>query len=145
MLTALNSAYFDLIWRFISSATLLWVAIRFGRTLRPGCIPLIEQIARVSTPRLTVALVRYQKRLTALWCVYLMLGALFVLVASLTLSLRGASVGLCSVLLFLSEYWLRPYFFPLEKFPSLLCQLKDTVQVFRRSAPAESNTQRVGP
>lgn len=141
MLTVFDSAYFGLIWRFISSAILLWVAIRFGRTLQSGCVPLIEQIARVSAPQLSADLVRYQRRLTALWCVYLMLSALFVLISSSTLALRSGSVSLCSILLFLSEYWLRPCFFPLEKFPSLFCQLRDTIQVFRRSATPESTSQ----
>jgi hypothetical protein len=117
------------------------MAIRFGRTLQSGCIPLIEQIARVSTPQLTADLVRYQRRLTAIWCAYLVLSALFVLISSPTVALRGVSVGLCSVVLFLSEHWLRSYFFSNEKFPSISCQLRDTVQVFRRRAPAKSTSQ----
>lgn len=145
MLTAFDSAYLGLLWRLISSATLLWVAICFGRTLQSGCVPLIEQIARISTPQLTADLVRYQRRLTAIWCVYLVLSALFVLISSPTLALQGAAVGLCSVLLFLSEHWLRPYFFPLKKFPSIYCQLRDTIQVFTRGSPTESSSQSEGP
>jgi hypothetical protein len=138
---AANFAYFGLIWWLISSAALFWVALRFGRTLLPGCVPLIEQIARISTPYLTAKLVRYQRRLTLVWCLYLMACAFYVLMSSPTLGLQSASVGLCSALLFLSEYWLRPYFFPLEKFPSIFSQLRDTFQVLRFSALTGASLQ----
>lgn len=145
MLTALDSTDFNLIWRLISSVTLLCMAIRFGRTLQSGCVPLIEQIARVSAVQLTADLVRYQKILTAIWCAYLVLSSLFVLISTPTLAVGGALIGLCSVLLFWGEHWLRPYFFTTEKFPSLMCQLRDTIQVFRRGTHAKSSLKSEGP
>ena len=141
MQTAFDFAYFGLIWRLISSAALFWVALRFGRTLQQGRVPLIEQIARVSTPYLTAELVRYQRRLTTVWCIYLIACAFYVLMSSPALGLQSVSVGLCSALLFLSEYWLRPYFFPLEKFPSIFSQLRDTFQVFRFGALTGASSQ----
>ena len=141
MLTALDSEYVDLIWRCISAAPLLWLAIRFGRTLQSGQVPMIEQIARVSTPHLAWGLVRYTRRLTTAWSIYLIVSMLAVLIPWSTQVLLGAAVGLCSILFFVVEHWLRPYFFPLEKFPSLVRQLRDTIQVFRQRAPIKPSAR----
>ena len=118
------------LWRALSFLMLGWLAVFFGRTLRPGQVPLIERIARVSDPAMTLPLRRYTRRLTAIWCGYFVIAAL--LSASIGHAFRGTGllVLLGSVLLFVGEHWLRPRLFPGLAFPGLVQQVRDTWSVW---------------
>lgn len=118
------------LWRFASFLMLGWLAVFFGRTLRPGQVPLIEQIARVSEPAMTLPLRRYTRRLTAIWCGYFVIAAVLSLAFGHAHPGAGALVLLGSVVLFVGEHWLRPRLFPGQAFPSLLRQLRDTWSVW---------------
>jgi uncharacterized membrane protein len=129
--------------RFLTPVVLLWLAWFFGRTLRRGDTPLIERIARRSTPDMTPGLCRYTRGLTALWCVY------FVAAAAITALSQVADLrayGRTSlvvwggtVLLFVGERWLRPLLFPKQAFPGLLQQLRDTWSIWRPARRSESD------
>jgi len=60
---------------YFPTLVLMWLALFFGRTLRPGEMPLIERIARVGKPNPSQRLVRYTRGLTALWCAYFVIAA----------------------------------------------------------------------
>lgn len=121
-----------LVWRGLSFLVLGWLAFFFGRTLRPGREALITAIARVGDPALPADLVRYTRRLTALWCAYFMLAALLPLIWDSAGPWLGLLVGAGSALLFVGEHRLRPHLFPGHRFPSLRQQLRDTVGVWRQ-------------
>ena len=114
---------------------LLWFAFLFGRTLRHGATPLIEQIARRGNPALSPLLCRYTRWLTGVWCAYFVAAA----AASGLSDASGASAyGRMSLavwggtaLLFVGERWLRPWLFPGEVFPSLWQQVHDTWSIWR--------------
>ena len=115
-----------------------WLAFFFGRTLAPGQVPLIEQVARLSEPQMTPALCRYTRLLTALWCAYFVLAALLsvaVAVAGLA-GTTSALVWLGTAVLFAGERWLRPRFFPGHTFPGLAQQLRDTWRVWHPTGNA---------
>lgn len=121
--------------RYLPPVVLLWLAYFFGRTLRHGATPLIERIARQSTPALSDPLCRYTRRLTALWCGYFLVAAAL---AAFGQAVGGFSYGRISaaiwagtLVLFIGERWLRPLFFPHETFPGVLQQLRDTLRVWR--------------
>ncbi|HSV70367.1 MAG TPA: hypothetical protein VLI72_09660 [Methylibium sp.] len=117
-------------WRLLPALALGWLAFSFGRTLRRGCVPLIERIARVGDPALEPALCLYTRRLTQCWCAYLAAGALL----SLVMPMAGLWTGVGSALLFVGERGLRPRFFPGRRFPGLSQQLRDAVSVWRGGA-----------
>ena len=109
---------------------LAWLAFFFGRTLRPGQEALITRIARVSEPGLPAHLVRYTRRLTAIWSTYFVFAALLGLASAPSAAWPRLLVWAGTATLFLGEHWLRPHLFPDHPFPGLLQQVKDTRQVF---------------
>jgi uncharacterized membrane protein len=109
---------------------LLWLAVFFGRTLRRGATPLIERIALVSNPALPRALRRYTRRLTTVWCIYFVTAAVLTATATAS-SYVSLAVPAATVMLFVGERWVRPWFFPDEAFPGLLQQFRDTWRVWR--------------
>ena len=117
--------------RLLPTLVLLWLAWFFGRTLRPGEMPLIERVARVAKPALSPALVRYTRLLTALWCAYFVAAALLNLGADLGFSRVSVGVAATSAAFFVVEYGLRRLLFPGEYVPSLIEQGRDTVRVWR--------------
>ena len=129
------ASFFGAALRFLPPLLLLWLAFFFGRTLRCGATPLIEQIARRSSPTLSPRLRRYTRRLTAIWCAYFIAAAIATALSHITGAGGYArlSLGLWSatVLLFVGERWLRPLFFPGESFPGLRQQLHDTWSIWR--------------
>jgi uncharacterized membrane protein len=125
---------------------LLWLAYFFGRTLRRGATPLIEQIARRSNPSLPPALRRYTRWLTGIWCAYFVVAAALTALGNVSGALAYGRTSLViwsgTVLLFVGERWLRPLFFPRETFPGLLQQLRDTWSIWRPSRKPESDPRR---
>jgi len=128
----------SLLWsglRFLPPLVLLWLAFFFGRTLRPGATPLIEQIARRSSPALPPALCRYTRWLTAIWCVYFLIAAAVTAFSNVSDAQAYGRASLViwsgTVLLFVGERWLRPLIFPNEVFPGLVQQLRDTWSIWR--------------
>jgi len=121
--------------RYLSPVVLLGLALFFGRTLRPGHMPLIERIARRSTAVLSDALCRYTRRLTAIWCGYFVGAAALSAIVGWSGGVAFSRVSLAvlagSVLLFVGERWLRPRIFPHEVFPGVLQQARDTWSVWR--------------
>jgi uncharacterized membrane protein len=124
-------------WRALSFLMLAWLAFFFGRTLRPGQEALITRIARVGDPALPAHLVRYTRRLTAIWCAYFVLAGSLGLAAVHPTPWFGLLVWAGTATLFLGEHWLRPHLFPHHSFPGLRQQLKDTLHVWR-PAPRDS-------
>lgn len=118
------------LWRAASVLMLGWLAFFFGRTLRRGRLPLIEMIAQVSDPAMSLPLRRYTRRLTALWCAYFILAALFSLALDHPLVRSGGAVWIGTVLLFVGEHRLRPYLFPGHAFPGLAQQFRDTLSIW---------------
>jgi uncharacterized membrane protein len=118
------------LWRGVTVLVLGWLAYFFGRTLRPGAIPLIERIAAVSEPEPTPSLRRYTRVLTAVWCAYFVVAALLSIVAAQHPAGAGAWVWAGTAVLFVGEHWLRPRFFPGRVFPSLAQQIRDTWSVW---------------
>lgn len=121
-----------IIWQILTACALLGLAFQFGRTLCTGQVPLIEQIARVRRPDLPETLRRYTRRLTLLWFVYLVAAALFLLIGGIAQPIKAASVGLTTMIFFVSEHHLRKHLFPEERFPSLFQQVTDTFVCFKR-------------
>ena len=121
-----------IIWQILTTCALLGLAFQFGRTLCAGQVPLIEQIARVRRPDLPEILCRYTRRLTLLWFVYLVTAAFFLLTGGVAQTIKAASVGLTTMIIFLGEHRLRKHLFPEESFPSLFQQVSDTVACFKR-------------
>ncbi|WJJ92888.1 hypothetical protein [Neopusillimonas aromaticivorans] len=117
-------------WSWPTLCILGWLAWRFGKTLQHQKIPLIEQIARVSTPQLTPGLCRYTRFLTALWCAYFLLLLISFFVTDQHTLLRSMFAGAGSALLFLIEYWLRPHLFKGIAFPDLPTQIADTWRIW---------------
>jgi uncharacterized membrane protein len=117
--------------RLLGPLALIWLAYRFGTTLRAGCTPLIEQVARRSKPMLPAALCRYTRVLTALWCAYFVLTAVVIATASADHGWLGLGVWAGTLVLFAGERMLRPWWFPDERFPGLAQQLRDTLSVWR--------------
>jgi hypothetical protein len=64
------------------------------------------------------------------WCVYFFAGALLAVIFIATTFPVGLAVGFGSAVLFTGEHWLRPRFFPGEKFPGLIQQVRDTWAVW---------------
>lgn len=118
------------LWRAASFLMLGWLAVFFGRTLRPGQVPLIERIARVSDPAMTLPLRRYTRRLTAVWCGYFVIAAVLSFSFGRAFPGAGVLVLLGSAVLFVGEHWLRPHLFPGHAFPGLVRQLRDTWSVW---------------
>lgn len=118
-------------WRALSFLMLAWLAFFFGRTLRPGQEALITRIARVSEPGLPPHLVRYTRRLTAIWAGYFVFAAFLGLAAAPSAAWPRLLVWAGTATLFLGEHWLRPHLFPDHSFPGLRQQVKDTLQVWR--------------
>jgi len=106
-----------------------WLAIFFGRTLRAGQTPLIEQIARVSEPDMPPALCRYTRWLTAIWCAWFVFAAC-ISVAGAGFLRISAMTWAGTLLLFIGERVLRPFLFPGRVFPGLVQQCRDTLQVW---------------
>ena len=119
------------VWRAVPVVVLCWLAYFFGRTLLSGRVPLIERIARVRDPDLPPSLRRYTRRLTAVWCAYFLLAALFASTAALPLWWTSALIWIAAAILFVGEHWIRPRLFPDRSFPRLAEQLRDTVNVWR--------------
>jgi len=132
--------------RFIPPLVLLWLAYFFGRTLRAGAQPLIEQIARRGNPALSPSLCRYTRWLTGLWCVYFVAAAAITLLSNTSgIHAYGRTslvVWSGTVLLFVGERWLRPLIFPNEVFPGLLQQLRDTLSIWRAPRDTTSSPRR---
>lgn len=119
-------------WRLLSTLVLLWLAFFFGRTLRADRTPLIERIARVSAPALSESLRSYTRRLTAIWCGYFLLAALFTLtLGSVWLPWSASAVWIGSFLLFVGEHSVRKLLYPGQSFPGLLQQICDSWHVWR--------------
>lgn len=124
----------SLVWaspRYLPPLILLWLAFIFGRTLRAGATPLIERIARHSNPALPMALCRYTRHLTAVWCIYFVVAAVLTATANLAYGQVSLAVWAGTVVLFVGERWVRPKLFPGESFPGLVQQLRDTWTVWR--------------
>jgi uncharacterized membrane protein len=119
-------------WRVIPVVALGWLAYFFGRTLRAGRVPLIERIARIGIPELPLALCRYTRRLTTLWCMYFVVAGLLSLFGPLPHGLTGLVVALGALVLFVGEHRLRSILFPGQDFPSLGQQIRHTMIVWRR-------------
>ena len=121
--------------RYVPPAVLLWLAFLFGRTLRPGAIPLIEQIARRSKAGLSASLCQYTKTLTAVWCAYFLIAAATCMATQWSGSVAYGELSLAvwsgTLVLFVGERALRPRLFPNEVFPGLLQQLRDTLSIWR--------------
>lgn len=132
--------------RHLSPLALLWLAFFFGRTLRPGRTPLIEQIARRSGALLSVPLRRYTRRLTAIWCAYFVgaaaLSAMLAWSGGVTIGRIGGAVLAGSVLLFVGEHRLRSRIFPHEAFPGLRQQLRDSWSIWRTPGRAGTEARR---
>ncbi len=120
------------IWRVISLMVLAWLAMFFGRTLRPGQTPLIERFARVSNPAMSPEFCIYTRRLTAIWCAYFIFAAVVSGAANYAPASTGVFVWMGTILLFVGEHRLRPMFFPGQKFPGLLQQVRDTWHVWHK-------------
>jgi uncharacterized membrane protein len=120
-----------IVWRAVSLLVLCWLAFFFGRTLWPGREALITRIARVSDPALAPELVRYTRRLTALWSAWFVLAAVLGFWLAAPPAWLGALVWAGTILLFVGEHQLRPRLFPGQRFPGLRQQLKDTLQAWR--------------
>ncbi len=128
---ALDSLETASLWRWLNVMASVWMAMFFAKTLRPGHMPLIERIARASDAELSPALCRYTRRLTAFWSAYFVVAALLSIAASLPAEWTGPLIALGAAVLFVGECWLRPRFFPAQRFPGLLQQLRDTWNVWR--------------
>ena len=126
----MQSLHDGVLWRALSFLMLGWLAVFFGRTLRPGQVPLIEQIARVSDPAMPLPLRRYTRRLTAVWCGYFVIAALLSVSIGHAFPRTGVWVLLGSAVLFVGEHRLRPRLFPGQAFPGLVQQLRDTWAVW---------------
>jgi uncharacterized membrane protein len=120
------------LWRVVPVLVLGWLAFFFGRTLRPGSVPLIEQIARVREPGLPPALCRYTRRLTAIWSMYFIVAALLSASVELPFWWTGGPIWLGAMALFIGEHRLRPHLFPGRSFPNLMQQIHDTASIWRR-------------
>lgn len=129
LLASLEAA---VVWRAVSLMVLAWLAFFFGRTLRIGETPLIERFARVSTPKMTPALCRYTRWLTGIWGTYFLVAAVISLIADSAPVWSGLYIWIGSATLFVGEHRLRPKFFPGQKFPGLVQQLKDTRDVWHK-------------
>ncbi|HRN77128.1 hypothetical protein [Ottowia sp.] len=116
-----------LVW-CLMFGSLAWL---FGRGLRPGQVALITAIARVDKPALPENLVRYTRRLTAVWSSYFVLAAVAAALWNPVGWWLGPGVGAGSVLLFVFEHRVRRYLFPQHNFPGLIQQLRDTARVWR--------------
>jgi len=127
---SLESVDTTALWRAVPALVLVWLAIFFGRTLRAGRTPLIERIARVSTPELTQDLRRYTRRLTAVWCAYFVVAASLSAITTLPAVWTGALVWMSTGLLFVGEHRVRGHLFPGHGFPGLKQQLRDTWRVW---------------
>ena len=125
-------------WSWPTLCILGWLAWRFGKTLQRSNTPLIEQIARASTPQLTTGLCRYTRFLTALWCIYFLVAISAFFISTHHPLLRGLLIGSGSIMLFLIEYWLRPYLFKGITFPGLRTQIVDTWQVWNKMTAANA-------
>jgi len=128
-------------WRAASFLMLGWLAVFFGRTLRAGNEALITRIARVGEPALPAHLVRYTRRLTAVWVAYFVLAAFAGLFARTLGPWTGLVVWAGTATLFVGEHKLRGLIFPGHPFPGLRQQLKDTLHVFRPVRHAPDPTQ----
>lgn len=118
------------VWRAVSLIMLGSLALFFGRTLRRGEQALITRVARVSEPALPAELVRYTRRLTAIWCVWFVFAAAACL-ASGSVFWSSALTWTGTAALLVGEHRLRPHLFPGRKFPGLLQQARDTLLVWR--------------
>lgn len=121
------------LWHVVSLVALAWLAIFFGRTLRPGQTPLIERFARVSNPAMSPEFCIYTRRLTGIWCAYFVFAAVASGVANFAAVSIGVFIWLGTALLFVGEHRLRPIFFPGQKFPGLLQQIRDTWYVWHNT------------
>lgn len=119
--------------RAVSTVALAWLAWSFGRTLRAGHTPLIEQIARVGMPSPPPMLCRYCRRLTAIWCAWLACAAILPWLLAVPGGLAGLLAALGSAVLFVGERILRPCLFPALRFPGLAQQARDTREAWRRA------------
>lgn len=133
-------AWFDILRRGISTAFMLWLALRFGLSLRAARVPIIEQIARLSEPSLSPKHQSYVRCLTWVWCVYFLIVALVMLIGIISFPWGGVIVALSSIVLFVLEYKIRFYIFPKQSFPSLLTQVKHTYRVWSGSSSVKSDT-----
>ncbi|MFA7505251.1 MAG: hypothetical protein WCZ28_11175 [Burkholderiaceae bacterium] len=123
--------------RAVGTIALAWLAWFFGRTLRTGRTPLIEQIARIGIAALPSGLRRYCRRLTQAWCAWLGCAAILPWALPVPPVAAGAIVLLGSAILFVGERILRPHVFPGMQFPGLAQQARDTCTAWRstRQAP----------
>lgn len=127
LLASLNVAT---LWRVASLVALMWLAIFFGRTLRSGQTPLIERFARVSNPAMSPEFCTYTRFLTGIWCAYFIFAAVASAATNSAPFSTGVFIWIGTILLFVGEYLLRPRFFPGQKFPGLLKQIRDTWHVW---------------
>ncbi len=130
LLASLNAAA---LWRVASLLALLWLAIFFGRTLRSGQTPLIERFARVGNPAMTPEFCTYTRRLTGIWCAYFFFAAVVSGAANYAPVSTGALIWMGTIVMFVGEHRLRPWFFPGQKFPGLLQQIRDTWHVWHHT------------
>ena len=134
MLEISDLSWLALLRRILSASCMAWLGIKFGRTLRAGRTPLIEQIARVSNPTIPPEICLYARLLTAGWCAYFLIAALFFCFSELAFPWTGLLVISCSLTFFIGEYWLRPRLFLDQQFPSMLRQLRDIWSVWRQDS-----------
>ncbi len=132
-MSSLASLDMAALWRVISLVFLAWLALFFGRTLRQGQTPLIERFARVGNPNMTPEFCTYTRRLTCIWCIYFVFAAVLCAVADIAPFSAGLLVWLGTIVLFVGEHTLRPVFFPGQKFPGLVQQIRDTWRVWHNN------------
>jgi len=118
------------IWHVAAFLALMWLAFFFGRTLRSGQTPLIERFARVSNPAMSPEFCMYTRWLTGIWCSYFIFAAVVSAATNSAPFSTGLLIWMGTVVLFVGEYRLRPRFFPGQKFPGLLQQIRDTWHVW---------------
>ncbi len=131
-------------------AAFAFMAFFFGRTLRPGCEPLINRIARKEHPDLPADMARHARWLTGLWTacfVFLFIVALglapFLALGTWSLSVQLLGYVLPAAL-FLGEYIYRHRRFAHRAHGSLAVLVPNVVAVIRESA-LESSRAGVQP
>jgi len=126
----LTSLDLSQIWRITSLIFLIWLTCFFSQTLRNGETPMIERFARVSIPVMSQELRYYMRCLTAIWCGYFLIAILISSVVDKAPYWSGLYIWIGSVVLFIGEHRIRPFFFPNQEFVNLRQQFMDTCNVW---------------
>lgn len=122
---------------------LLWL---FGRTLLPGCEPLISQISRRINGELKPEVVEYTRHVTIAWCVYFVLQAIISLLLYLFTPLAAWSFFInvlnlpLLILMFVAEKTYRTMRFPNHPKTSIM----KAIEVYSKdfAAPKKADSER---